>query len=185
MPDTVLWNSPQAYNDIYNLKANVQKSKTYSAWVRNESDMNTLSTTDVALHAKKRRLLNQVFTEKSVRAAGAYVAKHIDRWNDLLVSGHGEEWSDSLNLADSTDSLVFDILGDLCFGRSFDIKEPGDNPLKIIPHAIVEYMQFMYPVIGLFPRSQQMLIFSRLPDPLSWISSCGSNLVVSTDCSSL
>ena len=37
-------------------------------------------------------------------------------------------------------------MGDLNFGRSFDIKEPGTNPLKTIPHNIVEYMKFYYPV---------------------------------------
>ncbi|KAK4107230.1 cytochrome P450 [Canariomyces notabilis] len=46
----------------------------------------------------------------------------------------------------SLHTLVFDIMGDLCFGRSFDIKEPGENPLKAVPHFIAEYMKFYYPM---------------------------------------
>lgn len=37
-------------------------------------------------------------------------------------------------------------MGDLSFGRSFDIKEPGPNPLKTIPHNIAAYMKFYHPV---------------------------------------
>lgn len=146
-PNSVLWNSPQAYNDIYSSKANVQRSKWYTAWIRNEHDMNTLTTVDFTLHAKKRKLLNLIFTEKSVRAAGVFVAKHVDRWNQLLVDKKDdEEWSDSTNFIDCTDHLVFDILGDLCFGKSFEMKEPGVNPTRVMPHAIVKYLKFMYPV---------------------------------------
>ncbi|KAI1475847.1 hypothetical protein F4774DRAFT_395527 [Daldinia eschscholtzii] len=44
------------------------------------------------------------------------------------------------------DALIFDIIGDLSFGKSFNIKEPGANPFKTIPHGIVEYVCFCYPI---------------------------------------
>ncbi|MCJ1438934.1 hypothetical protein MMC27_008324 [Xylographa pallens] len=146
LPKGIVFNSPKAYTDIYNLKANVKKCKTYEAWKRNAQDSNTLSETSVPMHAQKRKLLNLVFTEKSVRSAGEFINKHVDRWNELLLDGAGEEWSVPRNLTDWSDSLVFDILGDLCFGRSFEIKEPKENPLKVIPHTIVGYMRFYYPI---------------------------------------
>ena len=182
MPNTVLCRSPEAYNDIYSLKANVQRSRTYAARVRNENDMNTLSTTDVGLHAQRRRLLNQVFTDKSIRAAGAYVTRHVDRWNELLIDGDGKEWSNPRNFADCTDSLVFDILGDLCFGKSFEIKEPGDSPLKHIPHNIVKYMQFMYPVrnpLLSYRANTDAMQITRSPflDLLIWLKPRGLNKV--------
>lgn len=37
-------------------------------------------------------------------------------------------------------------MGDLAFGRSFDIKEPGNNPLNVVPENIAGYMKFYYPV---------------------------------------
>jgi cytochrome P450 len=116
------------------------------AWCRNDRDKNTINTIDITEHARKRKLLNISFTEKSVRAASEFTIRHVDRWNHLLVKDYGTDWSDAVNISVSVDRLVFDIMGDLCFGKSFDIKEPGENPLKTIPHDIAEYMRFYYPV---------------------------------------
>ena len=146
-PDGVVFQSPTAHSSIYNTKANVRRSNTYNVWQRNKNDINTLNTSDVAVHHRKRRLLNLVFNERSVRAAGLFINKHVDRWNELLPDGDGTEWSKPKDLSDWSNYLVFDILGDLCFGRSFEIKEPGDNPFRDIPHAIHSYMKFTYPVL--------------------------------------
>lgn len=122
----------------------MKKDKNYDAWRRNEGDVNTLNTTDVTVHARKRKLLNTVFTEKSVRSAATFIIKHLDRWNELSVTGH--EWSEPIDFSKWTDCLIFDILGDLCFGKSLDIKEPGENPFKTIPEVIDSYMRLWYPV---------------------------------------
>ena len=51
-------------------------------------------------------------------------------------------------MADWANYLVFDILGDLCYARSFGIKEPGPNELKFIPELICDYVKFGHPVSG-------------------------------------
>jgi cytochrome P450 len=98
------------------------------------------------VHTRKRRILNSVFSEKTIRLAETFVLKHVDRWCELLLGGSGETWSEAKNMAEWSDYLVFDILGDLCFGKSFEIKEPGDNPLRVVPHAIATALKFYYPV---------------------------------------
>lgn len=146
-PNTILFRSPTAYRDIYNHKANVQKAPFYEAWQKDKNDVNTFTTRDRKAHAARRKMLNQSFTEQSLRASQPFMIKHVDRWNELLVAEtDDDQWSKPANFADLSDMLVFDIMGDLCFGTSFDIKEPGKNPFKSIPHAIVQYMQFFYPV---------------------------------------
>ena len=45
-----------------------------------------------------------------------------------------------------SDYLVLDIFTELAFGKSFETKEPGDNPKKAVPHTVVQYLKFMYPV---------------------------------------
>lgn len=146
-PNTVLFRDPAAYRDIYSHKANVQKAPFYEAWQRDKDDIDTFNTRNKKAHARLRKLLNQSFTEQSLRASQPFINKHVDRWNDLLVAEVAEDqWSNPMNFADVSDTLVFDIMGDLCFGTSFDIKEPGDNPFKSIPHVTVQYMQFFYPV---------------------------------------
>lgn len=143
-PNTIIWNDPKAYADIYNNKANVQRDRFYVTWQKDEKDINTITTADKADHARRRKFLAQAFTEKSVRAASDFFIKHINRWHELIAPPAG--WSATLNMADLADSLIFDIMGDLSFGKSFDIKEPGANPLKAMPHAIHEYLSFNYPV---------------------------------------
>lgn len=143
-PETVLFNTPKAYRDIYNHKGNVKKHRSYDAWRRHEGDAHTLNVTDVAIHARKRKTLNTVFTDRSVRSAATFLLKHIDRWNELTVTGH--DWSEPINFTKWTNCLVFDILGDLCFGQSFETKEPGDNPFKDIPDVIISYMKLWNPV---------------------------------------
>ena len=95
-PTTVLFNTPKAYRDIYNYKANVKMNKTYNAWRRHEADANTLNITDVAIHARKRKFFNIVFTKRSVRSAVAFIIKHLDQWNELSVNGH--DWSEPIDL---------------------------------------------------------------------------------------
>ena len=45
-----------------------------------------------------------------------------------------------------SDYLILDILTELSFGKSFDTKEPGENLKKWVPHDVVRYLKFMYPV---------------------------------------
>ncbi|KAI0599544.1 benzoate 4-monooxygenase cytochrome P450 [Biscogniauxia sp. FL1348] len=145
-PNTVLFCDPEAYADIYSTKANVRRSHFYEALKRNEHESTTLTTIDVAEHAQRRKRLNLCFTEKSIRAASKFIEKHVDRWNDIIIDeiDSSTGWSASMDFSDRVDGLIFDIMADLSFGKSFDIKEPGDSPLKATPHNIAEYMTFYY-----------------------------------------
>ena len=147
-PNTVIFRDPSAYKDIYDVKANVQKAPFYLAWQKDKEDINTFTISDKHAHSRRRKMLNQSFTEKSLRAAQPFIIEHVDRWNELMGAEDflDDKWSEPINFARLVDLLVFDIMGDLCFGTSFNVKEPGLNPYKSIPHGIMEYMQFFYPV---------------------------------------
>lgn len=145
----MLFCGPGAYADIYSTKSNVRRSPFYTAFRRNSREKTTLNTIDIAEHAKKRKLLNMAFTDKTTRAASSYIARHVDRWDELLLAGEQPktgDWTVPVDMSEKLDTLAFDIMGDLCFGKSFDIKEPGGNPLKAVPHCIAEYLKFYYPV---------------------------------------
>ncbi|TVY31882.1 Cytochrome P450 monooxygenase [Lachnellula subtilissima] len=145
-PNGLIINSPSGHNSIYGTRSNVKKGKFYEVF-QNKEARNTLNTIDKAAHAKKRKVLNAVFSDSAVRSAETFVIKHVDRWCDLLLDNvKAGEWTEPKNAAHLTDFLVFDILGDLAFGRSFESKEPGPNPLKAIPHSIASYAKFMYPI---------------------------------------
>lgn len=141
----MLFNSPEAYESIYRPKVNLMRSTFYQIFLRNHQDFSTLTTIDFKPHAEKRRLLSLAFTDRSIKAAESFIIQHVDRWNELLAVG--PEWSEQVNVSDRLQHLVFDALGDLCFGKNFKTKEPDpSNPLKIIPTVITQYMKFQYSV---------------------------------------
>ncbi|KAF2448050.1 benzoate 4-monooxygenase cytochrome P450 [Karstenula rhodostoma CBS 690.94] len=149
-PNEVLFLAPQAHKDIYGAKANVRRATSYKAW-QTSVEPNTALTIDPQVHARKRKILNQAFTEKSVKHAASFVVEHTERWIDLLSgtkdAPRNDGWTASRNMSDWNDWLVFDILGDLCFGRSFDVKEPAPNPIRKIPHLIIQHVQLFYPIL--------------------------------------
>lgn len=127
-------NSPSGHQSIYNAKARVTKGIFYKVWPRKTSHPNTWDCVDNSMHARKRHVLHYVFSENAMRSAETFVIQHVNRWCELL--GENNAWSRPRNMADWTDRLVFDILVDLCFGESMEIKEPGESELKKVPHLI-------------------------------------------------
>lgn len=71
------------------------------------------------------------------------------RWVDLFREqcrqGADGKWSKSLNMTHEVNYLVFDILGDLCFGKQFNMKEP-DSDLKHIPELMAGFLKTLAPV---------------------------------------
>ncbi|CAJ2501952.1 Uu.00g048050.m01.CDS01 [Anthostomella pinea] len=159
-PNLVLFCDPNAYADIYGMKSN-----------------STVNTIDPREHAIRRRMLNTAFTDVSANAAAAFMSQHIDRWHQIMLDEHDSttEWSASIDLSGKLDHIVFDIMGDLSFGRSFNTKEPGENPLKEVPHTTIQYLKFIYPVcrspllsliIWLKPRGLDRLVELVTPRPV-------------------
>ncbi|OJJ72072.1 hypothetical protein ASPBRDRAFT_153044 [Aspergillus brasiliensis CBS 101740] len=145
-PDGLLFRTSQAYRDIFNMKANVKRAKFYDMMTRNKNDTSTITGTDPNLHAQKRRVLNTVFSEKSLRSMEPFLIKHIARWCELLIDGDGANWSTPRKMSEVCDYLVLDVLCDLCFGQSVDTKEPGENEYRKIPHAIESFLRIVYPL---------------------------------------
>ncbi|KAI1112874.1 benzoate 4-monooxygenase cytochrome P450 [Nemania sp. NC0429] len=171
-PNTVLFRDSQAYAEIYGAKSNVRRSRFYEAFTRNSREHTVMTLIDVAEHARRRKQLNLGFTEKSIRASSDFIVKHVDRWIQIIADETITEWSPPMDFTQKIDALMFDMMADLCFGRSFEIKKPGDNPLKSIPHNISEYMKFYYslcrfPFLGallwLKPRGLDTLLAMMAP----------------------
>ncbi|KAF2272270.1 benzoate 4-monooxygenase cytochrome P450 [Westerdykella ornata] len=145
-PNLILFNNTRAFTDIYGVRANTRRSAFYKMWKRHANDVHTVNSVDKQEHAKKRRLLNLIFTERSVKAASPIIVGHIDRWIQLLVGEDAIEdgWSEPRNMSTWMDHLIFDIMGDLCFGQTFNTKEPGENSLKKMPHLILKQIYVGY-----------------------------------------
>lgn len=147
-PNMVLFCDPEAYAEIYAVKANVRRSNFYLALQRKHDEKGTMTTVDIVEHAKRRKHLNIAFSENLIREATSFVIKHVDRWNELLINDveFDHQWTAPIMLSDSFGQLIFDIMGDLTLGKSFDIKEPGENDLKKYPQVISDLLKHLYSV---------------------------------------
>jgi hypothetical protein len=98
-------------------------------------------------------VLNQAFSERALKEAEGFVLEHVGRWvqrlGDQAVGDRdwmekvgevkveeGYAWSKPINMSEWSDWLVFDIMGELAFGKSFGLKEEGANPFREIPHTM-------------------------------------------------
>ena len=72
-------------------------------------------------------------------------SRWIELFKEATQKGADGKWSKSLNMAAEVNYLVFDILGDLCFGKNFNMKEP-ESDLKHVPELMATYLQILQPV---------------------------------------
>lgn len=145
-PDSVLVNTPSGYRTLFGPTGNVKKGLYYRAWPSNANALSTWNSTDIEVHGRKRRVLNYAFSDKALRSAEPFLISNLDRWCEIIAKELPESgWSNSLNMADWVNYFIFDILGDFCFGKSFDMKEQESN-LKYVPKLLAEFLKLMHPV---------------------------------------
>jgi cytochrome P450 len=147
-PNLLLFRTPEAYNAIFAMNANVKRSGFYEVWRRHGKDVNTLAVTDVAVHAQRRKALGLAFTDQSVKATIPFIERHVDRWN-VVMPGEtvdGEGWSEGQDMSKWTEYLMIDTFGDVCFGRQNGTMEREENDLKVIPANIARYLRVYNPV---------------------------------------
>lgn len=131
-PNALSINDPAALKVIYAHGANVQKSTFYKCFRAAPNAVSTLLATDKAQHARKRRVVGQAFSDQALRGLEQYVLENvqifIDRINDTVKDPKRDQksWSTALDMQKYCNWLVFDIMGDLVFGKSFGTL--GANP---------------------------------------------------------
>lgn len=124
-PNSLSINDPAALKVIYAHGANVQKSVFYKCFRAAPQAISTLLATEKHHHARKRRIMGQAFSENALRGFEQYVLGHVQDLVDRIgvaVNRPGAEkarWSIPIDMANWCNWLVFDIMGDLVFGRSF------------------------------------------------------------------
>lgn len=139
-------NTPSAYKKIFGPTGNVRKADYYKVWPRNIDTHNTWNSTSIEMHSRKRRVMNYAFSESALRSAEDFLHSNVDRWIELLGQLEKDgEWTKTLNMCEWVNWLVFDILGDLCFGKSFDMKEPNSD-MKHVPEMMISFLELIHPV---------------------------------------
>lgn len=138
-PNLLSINSNTALKTIYGHKSNVRKADFYTAFPANKHTFNVHSSIDKTAHARKRRVLSHAFSDSAIKAMERYVIDKVQTFCrvlpqapfDLLNARHSSSevdgWSVPKNMADMCDYLAFDIMGELAFGKSFDMLESPSN----------------------------------------------------------
>ncbi|KAJ7868673.1 cytochrome P450 monooxygenase [Mycena leptocephala] len=133
-PSEVSIADPDAHGIVYAHGNGAQKSSFYDAFVTNVHGL--FSTRDRVQHARKRKIISHIFSQKSVVEFAPHIRLHItvllEQWDRLYDgavkglsgsdgeggwNGHdGRLWLDCLPWANY---LAFDITSDLAFGTAF------------------------------------------------------------------
>jgi hypothetical protein len=100
-------------------------------------------------HARKRRVLSHAFSDAAIKSLEKYILANVrtgcrmlaERANHAVVDIHGDEkrmeksedkgWADAWNAANWCNWLVFDIMGDLVFGKAFGMLESPANRFAV------------------------------------------------------
>jgi cytochrome P450 len=89
-------------------------------------DPSTHAMSDREIHAGRRRILSQCFSESALKGQEPYVLQTVQRLISLLATpdddnGNQKEqgWSSPIDMATYSGNFALDVLGELCFGKSF------------------------------------------------------------------
>lgn len=135
-PNSLSINSNTALKTIYGHRANVKKSQFYSVFPPTKDTFNTHSSIDKASHARKRRVLSHAFSDSAIKSMEKYILGNVRTFCLALGSkpsfasekpGEKGQWSVAQNMADWCNYLTFDVMGDLCFGKAFEMLDNHTN----------------------------------------------------------
>ncbi|KAH8588815.1 cytochrome P450 [Bisporella sp. PMI_857] len=172
-PNSLSINSNTALKAIYGHKANVKKSQFYESFPPTKDTFNTHSSIDKASHARKRRVLSHAFSDGALRSMEKYILANVQNFTSALgrkpigllseKSQETTQWSVPQNMADWSNYLTFDVMGDLCFGKAFEMLEHERN------HHVIDLLgsaAHMHLILGTNPMIKKLglnkVLFSKI-----------------------
>jgi cytochrome P450 len=157
-PNYLLFNTASGAADIYTHAKTAGITKGDGQKYYHDDGIATLNVIDPEVHGFRRRVMAQSFSDQSLRGMMPIVVDKVDKWcKKLGEDAKDGAWSSAKDMSDWSTYLTFDILGELCFGQSFNTLESDANR-DLSPIAVrvlwlyhVVSMSFLYTF--LFPAS--------------------------------
>ena len=169
-------------SDIYYSKDGVQKSYGYVTMIPAPGAFNVFTAVDKDIHRFKRKVLNQGFSDQTIRVFEPTMLHHIDIFVRKLMKApnYNDEtdgWSPPYNMTACCRHLQYDVMGEFGFGQSFELQTKTDNHFLIdavtaTTHKAGVYVQ--YPKLqylqldkllyrrGLWMREKYLQLMGRL-----------------------
>jgi cytochrome P450 len=120
-PNKLSFNTSTALHTIYGVKSNARKSDFYHLFTAPGALPSVFSVINKDQHTQKRRVLAHAFSDKALRNMEKYVLMHIRKFCSKLNEG------EPMNISNWISYLTFDVMGELCFGKTFGMLEGGEN----------------------------------------------------------
>lgn len=132
-PNFVTVNTDKGLNDIYGFGKRTRKADFYSAFPAIKGVYNTHNVIDKTIHGRKRRVLSQAFSDHALKAMEDVMLLHVRQLCAVLAgehpNGNGHSGGETKrksgevvrNMADWFGYLTYDVMGELCFGKSYDM----------------------------------------------------------------
>jgi cytochrome P450 len=136
-PNLLSVNTTTGLKSIYGFRSNVRKASFYEAFPSTPKAVSVHSAIDKTQHARKRRVMSHAFSDSAIKSLEKYILANVRVGCELLgrktqsYSDPSNEkdggWNDAWNAAHWCEWLVFDIMGDLVFGKAFGMLESPIN----------------------------------------------------------
>lgn len=156
-PNYLVLQTPDALRDIYtHAKSNKIRKTLHYTFYTDKGFASTAHHTDPDIHTFKRRVLGHAFSDHALNALEPFIVQNTDKWLVALAEGEtddGKGWSSPKDMAKLANYLTFDVLGDLCFGKSFGMLDSDQN--REIAHAIIERVKVGHVVSGFWHTLEQ------------------------------
>jgi cytochrome P450 len=131
-PNVLLFGTASAAHEIYDRKANVIKT----GWTDVSLEINPSKSTHVmndrVAHAKRRRMLANCFSESALRSQEYLIIDRIKAWCGVMAEStstkaENKGWGQARDMSLWANNLTLDVLGELCFGKTFGAIEAGTH----------------------------------------------------------
>ncbi|KAJ5595557.1 uncharacterized protein N7459_001765 [Penicillium hispanicum] len=124
-PNFVSVNSDRGLHDIYGHGKRLQKADFYNAFPAIKGVYNTHNAIDKSMHGRKRRVLSQAFSDAALKEMEDVMLLHV-RQLCAILAGSGDTTPKETtgvvrNMGNWFSYLSYDVMGELCFGKSFDM----------------------------------------------------------------
>ncbi|KAJ5825239.1 Cytochrome P450 [Penicillium riverlandense] len=131
-PNFISVNTDRGLHDIYGHGKRLQKADFYNAFPAIKGVYNTHNAIDKTMHGRKRRVLSQAFSDHALKGMEDVMLLHV-RQLCAVLAGHdggdsdGDDFDEERkgavvrNMGDWFSYLTYDVMGELCFGKSFDM----------------------------------------------------------------
>ncbi|KAL4890729.1 cytochrome P450 [Aspergillus ambiguus] len=125
-PNFVSVNTAQGLHDIYGHGKRLKKANFYNAFPAIKGVYNTHNVIDKTVHGRKRRVLSQAFSDHALKSMEDVILLHVRQFCAALgeqADAHLAEEQKGVvqNVGDWFSYLTYDVMGELCFGKSFDM----------------------------------------------------------------